>query len=190
MLSAPVSTSTRRSVKALILVPTRELALQVSEHLHAIVKAGPSEGPGPRPPPPVSVAAIVGGMSMHKQKRILERGVDVLIATPGRLWDIIQEVRPSVSASFHVVILMRNPSIKDDELATQIRSLEFLVLDEADRMIEAGHFEELDNIIKMTLRPAQKFAYHSCTILTKLTRTNNTETRTKKRWKVILISQL
>lgn len=38
----------------------------------------------------------------------------------------------------------------------QIRTLDFLVLDEADRMIEAGHFEELDNIVKLTLRPGQK----------------------------------
>ena len=43
-------------------------------------------------PPHVSVAAIVGGMSAQKQKRILDRGVDVLVATPGRLWDIMQDV--------------------------------------------------------------------------------------------------
>ena len=49
--------------------------------------------PTPRGPPPVSVAAIVGGMSPQKQKRILERGVDILVATPGRLWDIIETVR-------------------------------------------------------------------------------------------------
>lgn len=47
----------------------------------------------PRGPPPVSVAAIVGGMSAQKQRRILDRGVDVLVATPGRLWDILQEVK-------------------------------------------------------------------------------------------------
>ncbi len=46
----------------------------------------------PKHPPLVSAAAIVGGMSAQKQKRILSRGVDVLVATPGRLWDIIQEV--------------------------------------------------------------------------------------------------
>ena len=45
-------------------------------------------------PPHVSVAAIVGGMSAQKQKRILNRGVDVLVATPGRLWDIMQDVGP------------------------------------------------------------------------------------------------
>lgn len=44
-------------------------------------------------PPLVSVAAIVGGLSAQKQRRILDRGVDVLVATPGRLWDLLQEVR-------------------------------------------------------------------------------------------------
>jgi ATP-dependent RNA helicase DDX24/MAK5 len=43
-------------------------------------------------PPLVSIAAIVGGMSAQKQHRILDRGVDVLVATPGRLWDILQQV--------------------------------------------------------------------------------------------------
>ena len=43
-------------------------------------------------PPHVSVAAVVGGMSAQKQKRILDRGVDVLVATPGRLWDMMQDV--------------------------------------------------------------------------------------------------
>ena len=43
-------------------------------------------------PPHVSVTAIVGGMSAQKQRRVLDRGVDVLVATPGRLWDIMQDV--------------------------------------------------------------------------------------------------
>ena len=47
---------------------------------------------GKKPPPHVSVAAIVGGMSAQKQRRIIDRGVDVLVATPGRLWDILEEV--------------------------------------------------------------------------------------------------
>jgi ATP-dependent RNA helicase DDX24/MAK5 len=41
--------------------------------------------------PLVSVAAIVGGMSAQKQRRILDRGVDILVATPGRLWDILED---------------------------------------------------------------------------------------------------
>ena len=121
------SSKTRRPTRALILAPTRELALQVSSHLNACLneysevkteeedvlprgkragkrkakgkekqKAAKDEKPAPptpRGPPPVSVAAIVGGMSPQKQKRILERGVDILVATPGRLWDIIETVR-------------------------------------------------------------------------------------------------
>ena len=43
-------------------------------------------------------------------------------------------------------------SFQDDELAQEIRKLKFLVLDEADRMIEAGHFAELENILRLTLR--------------------------------------
>ena len=53
------------------------------------------QNPPPKPrngPPRISVAAIVGGMSLQKQRRILDRGVDVLVATPGRLWDILEEV--------------------------------------------------------------------------------------------------
>ena len=87
-------------MRALILAPTRELALQISSHLNACLndvdaseERVTSKDPKlPKPPPLVSIAAIVGGMSPHKQKRILSRGVDVLVATPGRLWDIMQEV--------------------------------------------------------------------------------------------------
>ncbi|GJE85511.1 DEAD/DEAH box helicase [Phanerochaete sordida] len=160
----PLVQKQRRPTRALILAPTRELALQVSSHLNACLnvvdvntaavkqeeeepdlglkarskgkgkaKAAPAAGQpsSPKLPPLVSVAAIVGGMSAQKQRRILERGVDVLVATPGRLWDIMQD---------------------DDALARDIKSLKFLVLDEADRMIENGHFAELDNIIRLTLK--------------------------------------
>ena len=95
------ASGTRRPVRALILAPTRELALQISSHLNACLndvntpkERVASDNPKvPKPPPLVSVSAIVGGISPHKQKRILSRGVDVLVATPGRLWDIMQEVR-------------------------------------------------------------------------------------------------
>ncbi|KAG2008212.1 ATP-dependent rRNA helicase RRP3 [Coprinopsis cinerea AmutBmut pab1-1] len=136
------SSKRRRPLRALILAPTRELALQVSQHLTDTLKAiDPQEDEGDekkqavKPPPHVSVAAIVGGMSAQKQKRVLDRGVDVLIATPGRLWDIVST---------------------DDNLANEIRNLRFLVLDEADRMIETGHFAELDNILRLTLRESSE----------------------------------
>ncbi|KAF8268903.1 ATP-dependent RNA helicase, partial [Lactarius quietus] len=153
----------RRPLRALILAPTRELALQVSSHLNACLNhhdvtttadgepqkrkrkttsdrenaGGPSM---PRSPPLVSVAAIVGGMSTQKQRRVLERGVDVLVATPGRLWDILEE------ASHH----------RDDELAEDVKNLRYLVLDEADRMIEAGHFAQLDSILRLTRRQSSE----------------------------------
>ncbi|KAF9051432.1 P-loop containing nucleoside triphosphate hydrolase protein [Panaeolus papilionaceus] len=148
LLSQPrPSASRKRPLRALVLAPTRELALQVSSHLNDLLtsiefrkedKTSDSEPssssakpPAKKPPPHVSIAAIVGGMSSQKQRRILDRGVDILVATPGRLWDILGE---------------------DDELAQQAKELKYLVLDEADRMIEAGHFAELENILRLTLR--------------------------------------
>lgn len=124
LLSQPRPTpGKRRHVRALILAPTRELALQVSSHLNAClnpiesneaepelaqkgVDRSKNKGKGKvkresqdisettasrKGPPHVSVAAIVGGMSAQKQRRILDRGVDILVATPGRLWDIMEE---------------------------------------------------------------------------------------------------
>lgn len=119
---------------------------------------GGAEGPGVKPPPLVSIAAIVGGMSLQKQKRILDRGLDILVATPGRLWDIIQEVcRYSIKHPAFPFLTLG----QDDNIASQISNLRFLVLDEADRMIETGHFQELENIVKLTLRPGAKCVYPS-----------------------------
>ncbi|KAE9408744.1 DEAD-domain-containing protein [Gymnopus androsaceus JB14] len=148
--AAPLKPSSKhRPVQALVLAPTRELALQVSTHLNACLNPyssvkykdeGGDKNPkgkdpsGKMPLPRVSAAAIVGGMSAQKQRRILDRGVDVLVATPGRLWDIIEE---------------------DETLAKELRQLKFFVLDEADRMIEAGHFAELENILRLTLRESE-----------------------------------
>jgi ATP-dependent RNA helicase DDX24/MAK5 len=95
----------KRQLSALILAPTRELALQVSTHFACLVDFGTTSGdstgkvdkPGEgsasthKQPPIVSVATIVGGMSAQKQRRILDRGVDILVATPGRFWDLLEE---------------------------------------------------------------------------------------------------
>ncbi|KAI0729831.1 P-loop containing nucleoside triphosphate hydrolase protein [Fomitopsis betulina] len=150
----------RQPVRALVLTPMCELALQGSLHLNACLnhvdalskdveegdEAGlPTVSPPKKPakqngkgkeqteltkrggPPPVSVAAIVGGMSAPKQRRILLQGVDVLVATPGRLWDIIQ----------------------------QVSSVATILANEADRMIETGHFAEMESIIRLTLRQSK-----------------------------------
>lgn len=93
---------TGRRLKALVLTPTRELALQVAIHLRTCAEETSNETEGGieegkrnssrKKPPRVSIAAVVGGMSAQKQRRVLERGVDIVIATPGRLWDLLQEV--------------------------------------------------------------------------------------------------
>ncbi|CAG7847725.1 ATP-dependent RNA helicase MAK5 [Serendipita indica DSM 11827] len=122
----------KRNLKALIVAPTRELALQVSAHINACAPQRSKEEIEAHLPPLVSVATIVGGMSQQKQTRMLERGADVIVATPGRLWELLSD---------------------NDELTTQIRQVRFFVLDEADRMVENGHFAELDKIIRLTARP-------------------------------------
>ncbi|KAL8292938.1 hypothetical protein RQP46_000632 [Phenoliferia psychrophenolica] len=132
---------------ALILAPTRELALQVRAALSEVGmrtnRLLPDELQDPNVNAPrkrerahhVSVVALTGGMSVEKQKRQLSRGADVLVATPGRLWDLIGE---------------------DDSLAKAIKGVKFLVIDEADRMIENGHFAELENIVRLTRRKTGK----------------------------------
>ncbi|KAK6905469.1 hypothetical protein I203_106298 [Kwoniella mangroviensis CBS 8507] len=142
LLRKPVPASKKRKLSGLILCPTRELALQVVDHLNALLKHTVStteddeeekEGTSSKSkgPPRISVGSVVGGLSAQKQKRILDRGCDILVATPGRLWDLIKA---------------------DDDLASGIRTLRFLVIDEADRMIENGHFAELENIVRLTQR--------------------------------------
>lgn len=90
---------------ALILAPTRELALQVRAAISEVSMRTnpvlPDEQQDPNVNAPrkrvrgrhISVVALTGGMSVEKQKRQLSRGADLLVATPGRLWDLIREVR-------------------------------------------------------------------------------------------------
>jgi len=102
---------------ALILEPTRELAVQVKKHLTTIAEFTD-----------VQIATIVGGMSIDKQRRILERKPEVIIATPGRLWQLFEE---------------------DNAHIRQIDMVHCLVLDEADRMVEKGHYEELTKLLEL-----------------------------------------
>ncbi|KAJ3024286.1 ATP-dependent RNA helicase [Thoreauomyces humboldtii] len=111
-----VVTSKDPGLHALILTPTRELAMQVTDHLKKAAKFMPT----------VRVVSIVGGMSIPKQKRQLSTRPDIIVATPGRLWELAGE---------------------DDSLLLRLRNIKFLCIDEADRMLEAGHFKDLDNIL-------------------------------------------
>ncbi|XP_047946951.1 DEAD-box ATP-dependent RNA helicase 13 [Salvia hispanica] len=104
-------------LRALIVTPTRELALQVTDHLKAVA-LGTN----------VKVVPIVGGMSTEKQERLLRGRPEIVVGTPGRLWELMS------GGELHLV---------------EMHCLSFFVLDEADRMIEAGHFRELQSIIDM-----------------------------------------
>ncbi|EZA59290.1 hypothetical protein DMN91_008515 [Ooceraea biroi] len=109
---------------ALILTPTRELANQVKQHLVNALKYTDIE-----------VAAVFGGMAAVKQERLLKRNPEIVVATPGRLWELIQEGNSHLN---------------------QIDSIRYLVIDETDRMMEKGHFQELHDLLqKMNANPAK-----------------------------------
>ncbi len=102
-----------RKPSALILVPTRELGVQVAAEISRLAEF--MKG--------VSILPIYGGRSLDEQFRALERGVDIVVATPGRLMDHMQ--RKTIDLS----------------------EVQFLVLDEADRMLDMGFIEDIDYIL-------------------------------------------
>jgi len=104
--------SDRKGIKALILSPTRELATQIDEQIFAI---GYHAG--------ISSATVIGGSDFSQQARALKAGVDIIVATPGRLID-----------QYKV-------------LGIDFSSLEYFVLDEADRMLDMGFLPDMKKII-------------------------------------------
>jgi ATP-dependent RNA helicase RhlE len=103
----------RRSTRALVLTPTRELAAQILEDLNALAVHTPLSG-----------AAVYGGVGMGPQEHAFRSGVDVIVATPGRLLDHF-----------------RSAYAKLDQL-------EYLVLDEADRMLDMGFLPDIRRVLK------------------------------------------
>jgi ATP-dependent RNA helicase DeaD len=112
-------TGHRRRTRGLILVPTRELAMQVAEAIHKYAR-----GSG------IAVVPVYGGASISQQVRALERGADIVVATPGRALDLLRRRSLSLTA------------------------LRMLVLDEADEMLDMGFAEDLDAILEML--PAER----------------------------------
>lgn len=108
-----------KGLKALILTPTRELAFQIQKHF---VQVLPEKAKNE-----IGIMTLVGGMSKEKQTRLISYNPQILIATPGRLWEFID------SNMF--------------DYLNSLKAIEYLVIDEADKMIEMGHFEELDKIL-------------------------------------------
>ena len=102
----------RGRTRALVLAPTRELAAQIDEHRQELAR-----------PAGIGGAAVVGGVAMGPQEQAFRRGVDVLVATPGRLLDHL-----------------RRPYARLD-------GLEVLVLDEADRMLDMGFLPDIRRVL-------------------------------------------
>ncbi|XP_004484432.1 ATP-dependent RNA helicase DDX24 [Dasypus novemcinctus] len=114
---APSKAYKKCPLLGLVLTPTRELAVQVKQHIDAVAKFTG-----------IKTAILVGGMSMQKQQRMLKRQPEIVIATPGRLWELVKAKHPHLS---------------------NLRQLRCLVVDEADRMVEKGHFAELSQLLEM-----------------------------------------
>ncbi|MCI5081695.1 MAG: DEAD/DEAH box helicase [Saprospiraceae bacterium] len=113
----------QQHTQALILAPTRELGQQIAEQIDLYSKYLPK----------INVLAVYGGAPIHTQIRALKRPQHIIIATPGRLIDLIK--RKSV----------------------RLEELEYLVLDEADEMLNMGFKEELDRILSYT--PSTKLTW-------------------------------
>lgn len=109
----------RRNIRALVITPTRELALQIYENFCAYGKYLP-----------LKCAVIFGGVSQKPQEAALQKGVDILVATPGRLNDLMQQK------------------------LIDLKNVELLILDEADRMLDMGFIHDVKKIIAKT--PSQR----------------------------------
>ena len=111
-------------IRALVLTPTRELAAQVKE---SIEKYGANEK--------LKYGVVFGGVNINPQKQKLKNGLDILIATPGRLLDLHQQ-----------------QSVKFNEI-------EVLILDEADRMLDMGFIKDIRRILKLMPKQRQNLMF-------------------------------
>jgi ATP-dependent RNA helicase RhlE len=127
------STARVRPVRALVLVPTRELADQVGEVLHSLVRplaASPTQA--------LKIAVVFGGVSINPQMMALRGGADLVVATPGRLLDLVQHN------------------------ALRLSNVQHLVLDEADRLLDLGFADELQQVLER-LPPQRQNVFFSAT---------------------------
>ncbi|MDP2310913.1 MAG: DEAD/DEAH box helicase, partial [Pseudomonadota bacterium] len=124
----------RGTTRVLVLTPTRELAAQILEHLELLAKHTKLTG-----------ASVFGGVAMGPQERAFRSGVDVLIATPGRLLDHLQ--RPYA----------------------RLDKLEILVLDEADRMLDMGFLPDVRRVLAQIPKQRQTL-FFSATMPTEIQR--------------------
>src|SRR2546429_9297988 len=112
-LAASMPKSHRRDPRAIVVAPTRELVVQIEENVRAYAKHVP-----------LRMATVYGGVSERPQIAALRSGVDLVVATPGRLIDLM------------------------DQRVANLSGIEFLVLDEADRMLDMGFLPPIRRIVK------------------------------------------
>ncbi len=124
LLQKLINTPRTREPRALVVVPTRELALQVAEHAAQLSRNTN-----------LRVATVYGGVGYGPQEQALRKGVDVVIATPGRLLDHLEK---------------RN---------VNFMSLQVLVLDEADRMLDIGFLPDIRRIMRQVPKERQTFLF-------------------------------
>ncbi|MBI3731794.1 MAG: DEAD/DEAH box helicase [Burkholderiales bacterium] len=117
--NAPKDKTSRRPIRALVLTPTRELAAQVEESVNTYGKYVP-----------LNSGVIFGGVGINPQIKLLKQGVDILVATPGRLLDHHQQG------------------------TIDLRHIEILVLDEADRMLDMGFIHDIKKVL--AILPAKR----------------------------------
>ncbi|MDR1972571.1 MAG: DEAD/DEAH box helicase [Treponema sp.] len=118
----------RSSPQALILTPTRELAVQVSREIASFIPAGagPAESP-PRSFPRITV--VYGGASIRNQILDLKRGTEIVVGTPGRIMDLM------------------------DRKVLDLSAVDWFILDEADEMLDMGFFEDVETIMAALRKP-------------------------------------
>lgn len=124
--SLPILTkmSSKKGIKALILAPTRELAVQVKDEMNRLSKYEK-----------VDILAVYGGDSIDRQIRSLKKGVDIVVGTPGRMLDLIKRK------------------------CLHLDSVEFLVLDEADEMLNMGFIDDIESILSHTPEERQTLLF-------------------------------
>ncbi len=115
----------KKKIKALVVTPTRELAIQIADNFVDYTKYARN----------ISTTVIFGGVKQGKQTARLAKGVDVLVATPGRLLDLINQ---------------RFISLSD---------VQYIVLDEADHMLDMGFIHDVRKIIKLLPRERQSLLF-------------------------------
>lgn len=104
----------RSELKVLVLTPTRELAIQVADNIQAYAQCLPFK-----------TAAVYGGANMNPQRKAVQAGVDILVATPGRLFDLI------------------------GQFGLDLGSVTHLVVDEADRMLDMGFVRDIERVKRL-----------------------------------------